>query len=259
MGDLPRAINSSQPNRQTQAWAVVLCQLRFRATSQQGRGKRYRVASRNVQLDDVECAASFSLPSEKRGPCLSIGGDPAHNHRRRDIKHDHVIRMVRDDVADLLGADSRRPRLDQAANDGFLSLSADNHEVTPCAPGETRKNWYPFAPVSAQAPSRRARSPRPPCARDDQRRGGDARGAHGRLLPSHSRSAWPGIDSPSGTRGPRAGGRHPGETERPSRPPPASRFVEAAVPGRSSTSIRKLPWRGGLLHSHFGHGRHDHR
>jgi len=136
MGDLPRAINSSQPNRQTQAWAVVPCQLRFRATSQQGRGKCNRVASRNVQLDDVECAASFPLPSEKRGPCLSIGGDPAHNHRRRDIKHDHVIRMVRDDVADLLGADSRRPLLDQAANDGFLSLSADNHEVTPCAPGK---------------------------------------------------------------------------------------------------------------------------
>jgi hypothetical protein len=47
--------------------------------------------------------------------------------------------MVRDDIADLLGADCRCPVLDQAANDGFLSFSADNHEFTPCALGYTRR------------------------------------------------------------------------------------------------------------------------
>jgi len=48
VGDLPRAMNLPQPDRQTQTRAVVPCQLCFRTTPQQGRGERHRVASCDI-------------------------------------------------------------------------------------------------------------------------------------------------------------------------------------------------------------------
>src|SRR5262249_36422634 len=108
-------------------------------------------------------AVFFSLPSEERRPCLSIGGDPAHDHRRRDIKHDHVIRMVRDDRADLPRADRIRPVLDQAANNGVFSLSAHSHALTPCAPGFTGGVLLQRVPMSSGArPQRQELAPTGP-------------------------------------------------------------------------------------------------
>src|SRR5215813_10312875 len=65
-------------------------------------------------------AASPSASAvEEWGPSLPIGCDPAYSHGRRDIEHQHIIRVIGDDTTYVPGTNRRCPGLDEMTDGSF--------------------------------------------------------------------------------------------------------------------------------------------
>src|SRR5262245_41992417 len=131
VGDLPSAIDLPQADRQSQPRRGVLGQLFLRTASQQCRSEGDRIASRNLQFDDVERGFAFCQRFKERWPSLPIGGDPAYSYGRWNIIHHNVVGVVGHDAVDVLGTYRRRPVLNETANGQFFVLSVRGPLSTP--------------------------------------------------------------------------------------------------------------------------------
>ena len=128
MRNFPGALDLPKPN--CQARRVVLSQLFCRPASQQGRGEGNPIPSRDIQFRNVECSLALRQRVEEWGSSLPISCDPAYSHGRRDIEHQHIIRVIGDDTTDVPGTYRRCPGLDEMTDGSFYILRVDGHGIS---------------------------------------------------------------------------------------------------------------------------------
>lgn len=103
--------------------------------------KRRVIPGSNLHLDDVK-DAGIMIPGIEELPRLLVRLDSFWLHRRRDIKHQYIRRVIGQNPIEILRTDCSCPVLDQVADRGFIcSFAARGHSDLPMstrAPGNDK-------------------------------------------------------------------------------------------------------------------------